>query len=67
MSAEQFFARKISGIAWSDATPFRETGRKQLRIIYAGAGCREFYSDDVVNQNYQTIPGWLTWQNATKS
>ena len=52
-AAEQFFARKISGIAWTDATPFRETDREQLRIIYASAGCCEFYSDDVVNQNYQ--------------
>lgn len=54
-AAEQFFARKISGIAWTDATPFRETDREQLRIIYASAGCCEFYSDDVVNQYYQTF------------
>ena len=26
-----------------------------MRIIYASAGCCEFYSDDVVNQNYQTF------------
>jgi ABC-type transport system substrate-binding protein len=51
-AAEQFFARRISGIAWTDATPFRETDREQLRIIYASVGCCEFYSDDVVNENY---------------
>lgn len=52
-AAEQFFARKLSGIAWTDATPFRETDREQLRIIYASVGAVEFYADDVINQQYQ--------------
>jgi ABC-type transport system substrate-binding protein len=43
----------LSGIAWTDATPFRETDREQLRIIYASEGAVEFYSDDVINQLYQ--------------
>ena len=56
-AAEQFFARKISGIAWTDATPFRETDREQLRIIYASAGCCEFYSRRRCKPELPDIPG----------
>ena len=55
---EAFLAGKIHGIAWTDATPFRETDQEMIRVIYASksqGGPVNFFESEFIDQKYQEL------------
>lgn len=52
---EKFRAGQIHGIAWTDATPWRDTDREMVRVIYASkskGGITNFFESQFIEDKY---------------